>query len=287
MITRGEIVSTTLRALRRGGSEEDKKTVESFVNKFYFELCALVSVSALRRRATVDLSSTDYSSGMWLKANMSGLYRVQDVDDGFDYINRDRAVVTPDENAYLFYSYVPSSDPAFVGSDGYLQNNALVFTSDSLTTDYTGDYIKFGSEPGYYLLSAIKTFSPTYWGDNMDSGSFVIRPRGTQKLICLDQDGDEITDRSVYVDYCEYPPPLYLDIDVPLLPSSRALELQVMKEAMIVIGKRQSAGNALDKEIEKAVNELKKLSPPPQAPSVARDRFNKVFSFDSQIFTDR
>jgi len=283
----GNLVSTTLRALRRTGDKDDEKTVKSFVNKFYFELCASIPVASLRRRCTIDLSSSDYSDGMWLKSNMSGLFRVKDVDDGFDYINRDRAAVTPDETTNLCYTYVPSDDPSFVGRDCYLVKGRTSFTSDSLTADYTGDYVKFGGESGYYLLSAIKTFSPTYQGDNLDSAEFVIRPRGTQKLVCLDADGDEVTDLSVYVDYWEYPQPLYQDTDMPLLPSTRALELLVMKEAMSVIGKRQLSSTTFRAEIEEAMNELRRMSPAPSPPQVARDKNNRVFTFATNIFQDR
>lgn len=287
METLGSMVATTLRALRRTGDKDDEKTVKSFVNKFYFELCAALPIAALRRRATVDLSSASYSSGMWLKANMSGLFRIKDVDDGFDYILRDRAAVTPDETANLAYTYVPSDDPLFVGSDCVLNKGATSFTSASLVVNHTGEYVKFASEPGYYLLSAIKTFAPTYWGDNLDGSDFVIRPRGTQKLVCLDEDGDEITDKSVYVDYWEYPQPLYQDTDFSLLPSTRALELLVMKEAMSVIGKRQLSSTTFRAEIDEAMDDLRKMCPAPSQPNVARDKFNKVFSFSNNPFTDR
>jgi len=286
MITLGEIVSTTLRALRRTGDENDKKMVKSFANRFYFELCSSVPVSSLRRRVTVDLSDPSYSSGMWLQANMSGLFRVKDVDDGFDYINRDRAAVTPEENTNLCYTYVPSGDPLYIGTDALVKKEATTFTS-ALAVDHTGEYVKFSSEPGYYLLSATKTFSPAYWGDNIENGDFVIRPKGTQKLVCLDSSGEEITDSSVYVDYWEYPQPLYQDTDCPLLPSTRALELLVMKEAMSVIGKRQLSSTTFRAEINEAMSELRKLSPSPNPPQVARDRFNKVFTFSNNIFTDR
>ena len=287
MITLGDILVTTLRALRRTGDENDRKMVISFTNRFYFELCASTPISPLRRRATVDLSSALYSSGMWLPSNMSGIFRVKDVDDGFDYINRDRAAITPEENTSLFYTYVPADDPHFTGTDATVQSGTSVFTSDGLTTNETGEYIKFAGEPGYYLLTAAKAFSPVYWGDNIDSQPFVIRPRGTQKLVCVDGDGDDITDVSVYVDYWEYPQPLYQDTDCPLLPSTRALELLVMKEAMSVIGKRQLSSTTFRAEIAEAINELRKLSPPPESPRVARDRQNQVFTFANEIFTDR
>ena len=283
----GNLVSTTLRALGSTGDKDDEATVKSFVNKFYFELCAAIPIAPLRRRITVDLSDSDYSEGMWLPSNMSGLFRVKDVDDGFDYINRDRAAVTPDEATDLCYTYVPSDDARYYGTDFYVFKGGTTFTSDLLTTDYTGEYAKFAGEPGYYELTAIKTFTPKYWGNNLDGVDFVIRPRGTQKIVCLDADGDAITDLSVYVDYWEYPQPLYQDVDMPLLPSTRALELLVMKESMSVIGKRQLSSTTFRAEIKEAMDELVKMSPAPEQPRVARDKNNQVFTFSTNIFTDR
>jgi hypothetical protein len=287
MITFGDIKTNTLRALRRTGDENDTKTVASLINRFYFELCALYPISALRRRVKIDLSSSDYDEGMWLKSNMSGLFRVIDEEDGWDYINRDRAAISPDEDTNRCYTYVPADDPLYVGDDVYLNKGTSSFTSDGLTTDYTDEYIKFASEPGYYLLTAEKSFSPTYYGNNIEDGSFVIRPRGTQKLVCLDSDGDEITDASVYVDYWEYPQPLYQDTDMPLLPSARALELLVMKEAMSVIGRRQLASATFKAEIDDALKELRRLTPSPAQPQKTRDKYNKVFTFANNIYTDR
>ena len=285
--TLGEIVNTTLRALRRTLNDEDRLSVEQYVNRFYFDICRSIPIKALRRRATIDLSDDDYSSGMWLPSNMADVLRVVDVDEGFDYIERDRATIEGDESSNRFYTYIPSGDPEYYGDDLRILKDSTSFTSTDLLVDYTGSYVKFGNEPGLYLLSAIKTFSPTYYGPNLTEDNFVIRPTNTQKLICVDASEDEITDRSVYVDYWSIPAPLYNSSDVPLLPTTRALELMVMKEAMLIIGKRQLSSKSYNDDIDSAMNELRKLCPSVAPPVRAKDVQNKTFSFDTNIFTDR
>lgn len=286
MITFRDLVDTPLRALRRTNEEEDRKLVKKFVNKFYFSICREVYIRELGRRITVNLADSSYSSGMWLKSNMADILQVSDVEDGFEYVHRDRAAVDTDEVLYRYYDYVPSGGALAIGSDAEVKKNGTTFTS-ALAADHTGQYIKFGGELGFYLLSAAKTFSPAYKGDNLTNADYVIRPEDTRKLVCIDNESDEITDVSVYVDYWEYPMPLYRDTDMPLFASTRALELMVMREAMIVIGKRTLTANAYMNEIESAMAELIKLNPRPNKTTSARDATNAVFSFSKEIFTDR
>lgn len=285
--TRGDIVNSTLKALRRALNDETRATVEGYVNNFYADICRMMPIKALRRQTEIDLSSSDYSSGMWLPSNLAGILNVTDVDDGFQYIERDRASIEQEDSSYRYYSYVPSSGPGYYGDDCNLLQGGTTFTSTDLIVDYTGDYIKFGNEPGLYLLSAIKTFSPAYYGPNLRENEFIIRPSLTEKIVAIDESEDEITDRSLYVDYWETPLPLYKDIDVPVLPSTRALELMVMKEALSVIGKRQLSSSSYDKDISAALDELRKLCPSVASAVRAKDVVNKVFTFSNNIFTER
>lgn len=285
--TRGDIVDSTLRALRRTLNDDDRTMVEGFVNRFYFDICYQVPIKALRRRVEIDLSDADYDDGIWLPSNMAGILRVQDEDDEFDYIERDRATIEESDSAYRYYTYVPTCGPAYYGDDGCISQAATTFTSDGLTTDYTDSYIKFGNEPGLYLLTAEKTFTPTYYGPNQSEVEFVIRPTNTEKIVAVDPDEDEITDATLLVDYWELPVPLYRNIDTPLLPSTRALELMVMKESMGIIGKRQLSSSTYERDIRAAMDELRKLCPVYSPTVKAKDVLNKTFTFATDVFTDR
>jgi len=292
MIAKGELVDDVLRALRRSNSEEDRRSVNKYVNKFYFSICRSIPIIALRRSVDIDLSDSDYSDGMWLKSNMADILSVKDVDgteenDEFFYIHRDRATFNADEVSYRYYDYVPSDGALASGSDAYVVKKRNTFTATSLSDDHTGEYIRFGSEPGMYLLTAEKTFSPYYYGESLDEADWVIRPEETRKIVCLDQANEAITDRSITVFYWIMPNALYKTTDVPLLNDTRALELMVMKEAMTIIGKRQLTATSFDKDIEKAMDTLRKLNPPPKTALKARDNKNAAFTMENNIFTDR
>ena len=282
----GELVSDTLRALRRTGSEEDKASVERMVNRFYYDICRSIPVKELRRRIEVDLSDEDYDNGMWLPSNLADILRVKDVDDDFDYIHRDRAAVDDVERSWRYYDYIPTDGALASGEDAIVQKGATTFTS-AMTDDHTGEYIKFGKEPGFYLLTAAKTFTPAYNGKRLDQANYVIRPMGTRKIICLDKTGDEETGNSIYVDYWEMPPPLYLETDMPLLPSTRALELYVMREAMLIIGKRTLSATTFERDIDKAMADLRRLNPVVSAPLHARDVMGEIFQLNTDPFGER
>jgi hypothetical protein len=288
MITFSDLVDTPLRALRRTNDDNDRKTIKRFVNKFYLSIVRTIYIKQLARRETIDLSSDTYSSGMWLKSNMADIVRVLDVDDGFEYVHRDRAAIDSDEPSYRFYDYIPTDGVLASGEDVIVNKSATSFTAASLgVDDHTGEYIKFGTEFGFYLLATASTFTPAYKGDNLSNVDYVIRPEETRKLVCLDPEGEEVTDKSVYVDYWEYPMPLYRDTDIPVLASTRALELMVMREAMTVIGKRNLTASSYDRDIEAAMTELIKLNPRPNRTTHARDISNAAFTFNNEIFTDR
>lgn len=285
--TRGEIVDDVLRALRRSLSDADRLMVERYVNRFYFDICRMVPIKSLRRRLEVDLSSSTYSDGMWLPSNMAGVLSVNDKEDGFYFIERDRAGVEADDYSYRYYTYTPSGGPLFSGSDLVVRKGSSTFAASSLTDDHTGYYVKFSTEPGMFLLTAAKAFTPAYRGPDLTQDMFVVRPDTTEKLVCIDSDEAELRDRTVYVNYWEIPSPLYADTDTPLLPTTRPLELMVMKEALSVIGKRQLSSSSYDRDIKSAMDELKKMCPSPMPTLRARDVLNKTFSFSEQIFGER
>ena len=89
-----------------------------------------------------------------------------------------------------------------------ITEGATTFTLSSWDADYIGEYVKFGQEPGIYLISDTRTISDIYWGPRISGGPIQIRPRGTMRLSLCDAYKDRVAD-TVSLHYWVFPPPLY------------------------------------------------------------------------------
>ena len=284
----GTIIDNVMESLKRVGDKAAEKKVWGFLNRFYFEMAAERSWAMLRKTLSLDFSSASYSDGLWLPSDLAGIDRIRDDDDGFDYVRRDGSEIEPDEEAYRYNAYVPDSDSLFYGTDANVKNMETTLVSASLgSADHTGEYIRFGSLYGFYKLTAALTFTPAFYGENQQEVEFHIRPRGTQKLILYDPHEEEITDRDVTVHYWAFPTPLYRKSDVIMLPSTRALELMVTKEALVVILKRQLSAGTYDDEIKAAKDESARLNPDFQRSPSPRNVHNELFDCSKNPFGRR
>lgn len=271
MIPFGDIVLNILEAINYVKDAPMKTRVKRLINQEYFSLCRRVSWDRLRSMTTLDFETAD-DTGLYLPSNLFGIDRVRDDDDEFEFYERDREDIEPDEEGYRYYTYCPSQDPAFTNT-GTVRKAGTTFVCDSLTTDYTASYVKFGSEPGYYLLSAIKTFTPTYYGEDIEDGQIVIRPPETKKMVLMDRGEEILKDRSVDVYYWQAPRPLYNDWDIPILPTCVPLELMVLRR-LPEAKARRPVGEA---EVKNAIAEAIAMNPSaPRAPS-PRDIHNRIF----------
>ncbi|MBU0677126.1 MAG: hypothetical protein KJ626_03340, partial [Verrucomicrobia bacterium] len=74
-----------------------------------------------------------------------------------------------------------------------------------------GEYVKFGSEPGAYLLTAEKSIAPAaYRGPRIDNDWIQVRPPSTRRISLTDGLGDRIG-ATATVHYWVYPEPLYME----------------------------------------------------------------------------
>lgn len=288
MTPAGEIVDSTLRALRRVGSDQDTLHVYRILNKHYFSLCSEFSFIDWRRELSIDFTDAADDTGLWLPANLFGIDRVRDGEADFEFYPRDRADIEPDEPGYRYNRYVPDDGPLVFGEDAVVSSGTQAFTSTSLgAADHTDEYIKFGREPGFYKLTAALTFTPKYYGPDLSEVEYRIRPEGTQKMVIYDPDEQVLDDRTVTVYYWIAPTALYHESDPIVLPHSRALELLVMREAMQVIGKGQLKANTYTSEIDEARAELLRLNPSFPRSGRARDVNNNIFEMKNVPFQRR
>lgn len=270
----GDVIDSVLRAERRESSKMERARIWTRLNFFYFEICRKHPWHSLRRKTTLDFEDTD--DGMYLPSNLFGIERVRDEDTDTEFFPRDRGDVEPDEEGFRYYTYTPETTPMNTGTDLAVSNGGTTFTA-TLTDDRTGYYVVFGRQPGFYLLSAIKTFSPAYYGPDLASEVFVIRPKETEKMIILDRQENELEDREVDVYYWEAPEPLYRESDVIALPISRPLELLLLIDTIGTVGKRQLATDRYRGEYPSAYEEAVNLNPSFPRASRPRDTHNQIF----------
>jgi hypothetical protein len=251
--------------------------VKGLVQHEYFSLCRKHSWAGLRRMTTIDFDGAT-STGMWLPANMFGIDAVRDEDNGFIFWHRNRDELEPDETGYRYMTYRSSQTAAFDEEDLILRQEGTTFQSALLTadgTDYTGDYVKFGTEPGFYLLSGALAFGPAYWGPNMTQKRFIIRPKETERMVIYDPDETVLLDRTVEVYYWEAPEPLYRDEDVPTLPSADLLELKVLRRLPEARERRPVSQS----EIREVEADTLALNPDFSIDNPQRDRQKALFRF--------
>jgi hypothetical protein len=285
MLPKKTILNNILDAAQAGNNATIRERAERLLNVEYFDLCAEYSWVALRATVQIDFSDMSDETGMWLPSHMAGIDEIRDNDDEFVYYPRDRQDIEPDENVYRFYFYNPNVEAAATVDDAVVVKGGTTFTSTDLgSTDYTDYYIKFGPELGYYLLTAAKTFTPTYNGPTQDHCFIQFRPPETRKLVTLDRSEDVMDDNTVNVYYWKYPMPLYTDEERSILPRDKILELRVLRQIPEAKARRPVSLNELRDELEKtlALNPSFPHTPPP------RDRHNRMFEFDSEtMYGDR
>lgn len=261
----------------------------------YWDLCRRVSWQPLRKRVTIDTTSSAYSSGMWMPSDMFGIDMVIDSND-VPYIERDRAGIEADEYGYRYYTYRASTTPLTGDFDVNIETSdegISSFTSTTLDTyvalgnSVDGEYIRFGEEPGYYLIGSDTSpysITPKYYGPAMHDERYEVRPSETQKIVFIDPSDNEIeTLDTVYVHYWTAPEQIYALWQNILLPTAKILMLRTLREMPEAKERRPVS----DKEEEKAMGDALRLNPSfPRRPD-PRDKHNGLFEFKNHLYKDR
>jgi len=275
---------------------EEIKVMQKICNNCYTELCAMTSWVNLRVQKQFSFPASVDSTGFWLPGDLLGIDSVRGTAANSlrEYILRDQSGVDYDENTFRYYFSDICTDPLDSGSDLLLSNETNTFSAPSLgASDYTGEYVKFGAEPGCYLLDSANTFTPQYNGPDMQDENFQIRPQGTKKFTIIDPGGSFDNQSTVNVFYWKLPPPLYRASDLILLPSSRPLELMTL---IRFIG--QNRKNEIDAGIYRSellgqdgksgiLQSMLQSNPSFPKSRGARDVKNQKMTYDGDIFGAR
>jgi hypothetical protein len=300
MITKTEIVENVLKAIRKTDNKKDRDMVEGFLQKHVFQISEQHSFHKLRQVMEVDLTGAgDFpEQGVWLPANLAGIDAVRD-SDGRDLVRRDEAHIDPDEHTFRFFTYVPTSPPVYVGDDVVVSQGVDSFSSgeledyltDNTEVDVAGEWARFGSEYGFYQVGEqsgdLFDISPVYHGQSLAQEHFEIRPRGTQKLVIVKPNEDQVISGTVKVYYWTYHPPLHLNSDPVLFPHAGLLESIVIREALNNLGRRQLSSDKYIGDIREGWQITRRLNPTFPRQTGPRGRNNKTFEMNHSLFTRR
>jgi len=273
MIPAGQIVENVLRAANRTTSSDKRAEVWQILNAMYFQLCREHPWAALRAYTDLDFT-TSGGVGMWLPANLFGVRRVFDLTNDIEFAAVDATDVDPEENEYRYYREPGDNTDLFFDDEMSVNKGDSTFTCSALTADHTGEYVRFNTEMGFYLLTAAKTFEPVYNGPTLDTKEIRIRPKETEKLFIIDSNEEQLDDRTVRVHYWKAPAPLYLDSDMPCIPSANVLELMVLQ----VVPEARARRPVSQQDVDEAKRLAKSVNPDNPRPSRPRDVHGKKFS---------
>lgn len=288
----GMIVDDVLDYMHASKDAAARSRVWQVLRVQYFEICSRYSWANLRKTVTLDFSTATSGTGLYLPGDLCGIDMVRDTDDDFEFFERNRADIEPDEYGYRYYRYKPLDTPLFYGTDLVLENGASSFTSASLTsagTVVTNEYVRFGKELGIYKITNTATpftFTPAYYGPKLngpDIGTFTIRPKESEKMVILDAAEEVLEDRSVDLHYCKLPQPLYKPDDVIALPTSEVLKLKVLRE----LPEAKVLRPVSERELDGALQEALRMNPDFVRNSNPRDKHNSIFDFSRNPFKQR
>jgi hypothetical protein len=160
-------------------------------------------------------------------------------------------------------------------------DNANTFSGGDWLASYIGEYMQIGAEQGSYKLTAERTFTPRWYGPRIAGTAMdyiQIRPPGTKRFSIVNDDGD-FEENTVTVFYHCFPPPLYKDFQIVLLPSSKPLELLSLIKILGLKDKKENLVNVLRVEFERELAKMEALDPDFISPRVPMDRDGLQLSY--------
>jgi len=292
----GQLWGDILSEVRRKSSETATDLMKRICRRAYYDLAKMTSWATMRETVEMDFTSTDE---LWLPADLIDIDGVQGQStDAFRiYYPRNIASIIADENTYRYKFSDVRRTPFKAGADLVLASGATTFTAATLTTDYTGDFICFGDEPGYYELTAQTTIANAYYGPPIDAdGVWQVRPTGTKQMTLIDPAEETVNVKS-NVFYTRLPMPLYREEDIISLPNARILELLVLIRMTGNIQQRSFKANDYKEELygstkdpsrgEGLLGEVIRENPDFSMPMMARGVTGEVVNPGANIFSRR
>ncbi len=287
----GALKTEILEAIRGKNDSEMAARVASLLREEHVRICRSLSWADLRSSAAYDMTGAT-SAGTILPANVCGIDRVRDVDNEYEFADRDREDVDQNDTGYRYYLINAANAPLVSGDDLAIGSKASSFTSSAVAAAIAGgttvlsEYITFGSDPGLYKITSETSpfgITPAYRGAQLSSQGFEIRPSGTKAIVCVDGTGEIYTGGTVTVYFWALPEPLVDDQQI-VLPDCVTdwLTLKVYRK----IPEAKRFRPVSERELEFARADAIKLNAS-YGSLKPKGRTGSMFKFDTCPFTSR
>ena len=283
MNTLGQVIGAIIQDARQG----DEAILAKIVQRHYYALCGRTWWQSLRNKVT--LTMTGSTSGQMLPADLIGILAVIGSDGSpYEAVARVEAGYANGFRSWLYVETPTASLDVIVPSDPTtggvtVGENGSSFSGATLGGTRTGEYIRFGQEPGVYKLTGAASFTPAYRGAALSNVPAVVRPSST-RFLNITQNQSLAAD-TVTVYYWAYPEPLYQTWQEIMLPATRALELMCIIDLVGGQERMRGQADAFRSELEHPVTrvgayqDMLALDPQFNAPSQPMNRDRQRFMF--------
>jgi hypothetical protein len=264
--------------------DSTRLTIKRFLQVRYYELCAMAGFQELRNSKSLTFLTTD-TNGQWLPSDLIGVVAVLSSDGETRYVQ------TSEDRQYLcdgrYHWFHPSvqQDTLAEGAQGMtVLPNQSTANCASAAAGWTGYQVKFIGWPGFYTIGTVTpgvsfVFTPSFKGGQaITDGRYEVRPKGTKKIVLVDDEGAVHAD-TAKVFYWQYPEPLFDDAQSILLPNVRALENFVKADCIGSVEKRKTEADGYLNEAKESLSALTMLAPTQLQPAIPRNRSGNTFMF--------
>ena len=253
MVTSG-YVWDEIASVIRSPDLDTLKSMKRSCQLAYYGLIGILPWQACRRKLSATLSATE---SYLLPADLVGIEAVYDSANEVEYFPGVQwGIITRPTWYYLD----PVEDALMILQSIKVISLADVWTGGTWDASYIGEYIRFGKEPGKYKITDTRKFIPRYYGPTLDRVTGHIRPTGTRKLACVDDENDRVSG-AMDIYYWAYPSPLYDESQDIVLPASRPLELLTLIRMLGTKDQRENVADRYRSEYYEALENMKAMNP--------------------------
>lgn len=255
--------------------DDTRKLIRRSVQQAYYSFCEMRSWALLRKTMTLNFSS-DTGNGIILPADLIGIDLIMDSD--YNQFHGRELGGIHEQEAIFRYAFRPGTvDPLYFARTtlDIDKGSTTLGLSAPLSADYAGDYVILDKQPGMYQLLNPTTIARPYLGEKIQKGSITVRPPGTKFISAWDESTEPYTGTATMF-YWAYPPPLFDDAQIIMLPSIEALKLQVIVNNIGLWDNKERKADNYRAALQPAIDDMISKNPAFIPPRTPRDRTGRI-----------